>query len=337
MIARAHELLDRLHTIHMAIRDSVLAACEAGSIDDAAAPVAFEGGDTIYAIDRVSEQVLVRLFSELAEEWPCVLIAEGLGPTGRRILPEGTDASRVAVRIIVDPIDGTRGLMYQKRPGWILTGVAAELGPATGLDAIELAVMTEIPLVRQHLADSFRAVRGEGVVGERTNRLSGETQRIIPRPSRATTIAHGFGQIARFFPGVRDVLAAIEEDVIARVLGDAPAGSALTFEDQYISSGGQLYELLMGHDRWVADLRPLMAPVLEGRGRSAGLYCHPYDLCSELIAREAGIIVTDARGGPLRAPLDVDSPIAWAGYANPAIAALVQPVLTAVLEERGLL
>jgi fructose-1,6-bisphosphatase/inositol monophosphatase family enzyme len=337
MIPRAHDLLDRIRAIHAAIRESVLDACAAGSLDDAATPVAFEGGDTIFAIDRVSETVLLEWFRELAHEWPCVLVAEGLGATGRIVLPEGTDAAQAVVRIIVDPIDGTRGLMYQKRPAWILTGVAPEQGESTGLDAIELAVMTEIPLMRQHLSDSFFAVRGEGAVGERRNRLTGETRPLAPQPSRATDIVHGFGQVARFFPGARDVLAAIEEDLIARIVHAAPAGTGLTFEDQYISSGGQLYELMMGHDRWVADLRPLLEPVLAGRGLPPGLYGHPYDLCTELVAREAGVIVTDARGGPLRASLDVHSPIAWAGYANPAIAALVQPALTAVLAERGLL
>ena len=48
--------------------------------------------------------------------------------------PEGAIASRAAWTIIVDPIDGTRGLMYQKRPGWILTGVAGHR-PAPRPDA----------------------------------------------------------------------------------------------------------------------------------------------------------------------------------------------------------
>jgi hypothetical protein len=39
-----------------------------------------------------------------------------------------------------------------------------------------------------------------------------------------------------------------------------------------------------------------------------------------VIAREAGVIVTDAaRGGRLRAPLDIRAPVAWAGYANAAL------------------
>ena len=66
--------------------------------------------------------------------------------------PSGADETSADWRIIVDPIDGTRGLMYQKRSAWILTGVAPNRGPGTSLSDIELAVQTEIPLVKQHLS-----------------------------------------------------------------------------------------------------------------------------------------------------------------------------------------
>ena len=88
--------------------------------------------------------------------------------------------------IIVDPIDGTRGLMYQKRSAWILTAVAPNRGPATSLRDIELAVQTEIPLVKQHLSDQLWAVRGGGAHAQRYNRLTGERLPIRLRPSAAT-------------------------------------------------------------------------------------------------------------------------------------------------------
>ena len=93
----------------------------------------------------------------------------------------------------------------------------------------------------------------------------------------------------------------------------------------------------MGHDRWIADLRPLVEPLLRERGQALGLCCHPYDLCTELIAREAGLIVTDVHGDRLAAPLDVTTDVAWIGYANPAIRDQVAPVLPAILREHGLL
>jgi hypothetical protein len=67
------------------------------------------------------------------------------------------------------------------------------------------------------------------------------------------------------------------------------------------------------------------------------LCCHPYDLCTELIARELGVTVTDERGQTLNAPLDVTSDVGWIGYANRAIRALVEPHLRHALARRGLL
>jgi hypothetical protein len=143
--------------------------------------------------------------------------------------------------------------------------------------------------------------------------------------------------LARFFPGARDVLAAIDEEIVREALGPVRSGKAHCFEDQYICTGGQLYELIAGHDRFVADLRPLMERRLAERGLRLGICCHPYDLATELIAREAGVIVTDAAGGPLDAPLDVEADVAWAGYANAAIRDQIEPLLQGALRSRGLL
>ena len=100
---------------------------------------------------------------------------------------------------------------------------------------------------------------------------------------------------------------------------------------------GQLYELVVGHDRWVAELRPLIEPLLARRGRALGICSHPYDLSTELIAREAGVLVTDPSGGRLAAPLDVTTDVAFVAYANPAIRAQVHPALLGALLARGLL
>ena len=338
MIRDAAELLTRLRAIHAAIRDRVVAACEQSAVEHLAEPLADEGGDTIFAVDRISEAVLREHFTDLAKRWSFMLVAEGLGPTGRLVLPAGTSADAAELQIIVDPIDGTRGLMYQKRPAWILTGVAGNRGgrTATTLADIELAVQTEIPLVKQHLCDTLWVTDGK-VGGERLDRISGTRAPLDPRPSRATTIAQGYGGLARFFPGARDMLAAVDDEVAERSLGKVQRGRALVFEDQYISTGGQLYELMMGHDRWIADLRPLVEPHLRQRGRALGLCCHPYDLCTESIARAAGVIVTDERGGCLTVPLDVSTDVSWVGIANARLRDRLWPVLSAVLTEHGLL
>jgi hypothetical protein len=335
VIRDATELLTRLRAIHTTIRDAVITACEQSATEQLAEPLGDEGGDTIFAIDRVSESVLLEQFAAIASRWSCVLVAEGLGKTGKQVLPLGATDENAELRIIVDPIDGTRGLMYQKRPAWILTGVAPNRGATTSLADIELALQTEIPLLKQHLCDTLWALDGK-VGGERFDRLSGTTIPLVPRPSRAATLAHGYGGLARFFPGARDVLAAVDDDIADRLLGPARPGRALVFEDQYISTGGQLYELMMGHDRWIADLRPLVEPLLRTRGRALGLCCHPYDLCSESVARAAGVIVTDERGERLTAPLDVGTDVAWIGFANAQLHDQIAPVLREVLRAHGL-
>jgi len=336
--ADAHELLDAVRRVHERVRESVVAECERARVEELAEVSDDESeGDTIYAVDRVSEEVVVELFeTEVAHVAPLVLIAEGI-EGGSVTLPRGTLEADALWRVVVDPIDGTRGLMYQKRSAWVLTGAARNRGEATNLSDIELAVQTEIPLVKQHLSDTLWALKGEGARGERINRLTGARQPFAPRPSRATTIRHGFAMLARFFPGARDELAAIDEEVVRGALGPVEAGKAHCFEDQYISSGGQLYELMTGHDRFVADLRPLVESVINRRGESLGICCHPYDLCTELIAREAGVVVTDERGEPLRAPLSVEPDVAWVGYANEHVRREIEPRLREALTRRGLL
>jgi hypothetical protein len=238
--------------------------------------------------------------------------------------------------VIVDPIDGTRELMYQKRSAWILTGVAPNRGDETGLQDITMAVQTEIPTLKQHLCDSLWAFQGSGAQAERYNRLTRERTPLRLKPSSAKSIRHGFASVSRFFPGLREELAAIDEEIVRDALGDVQPGKTQCFEDQYLSSGGQLYELMSGRDRFIADLRPLMHPLLKQRGLAPGICCHPYDLCTELIARENGVVITDAKGGALHAPLDVKTNVAWAGYANRSIQQEIEPLLQRALAKRSL-
>ncbi len=337
MIPDGTALREEILTIHAAIRDAVLAACEQQSLEHLATVAGDDVGDTIYAIDRVSEAVLIDLFSHrIAPRWSLILIAEGL-PHGQVCLPHGIPPEQCHLRVIVDPIDGTRGLMYQKRSAWILTGVAPNHGDRTRLSHIELAVQTEIPLLKQHLSDELWATSSTPTQARRYNRLTHTYQPLPVRPSRATSIAHGFAMISRFFPGARDELAAIDEAVVQAVLGTPPPGKAICFEDQYISTGGQLYELMIGHDRFIADLRPLLDHWLAQQGRAQGICCHPYDLAAMLVAQQAGVLLTGGDGGPLDAPLDLHTDVAWIGYANAQIRQQIEPVLRAELQRRGLL
>ena len=200
-------LLGKLRRVHDAMRDKLLAAFEAhgegvlAAMDDQAAASEAGAGDIVFPIDRVSEEELIEMLSrEVASEVPIVVVCEGLPGDGIMTLPAGTPEEDAIWRIIVDPIDGTRGLMYQKRPGWILTGVAPNKGSTTLLPDIQLAVMTEIPLLKQHLGDQLWARKGQGSEGIRYNRLSAQSVPLAIHPSQATTVRQGFATVCRFFP-----------------------------------------------------------------------------------------------------------------------------------------
>jgi hypothetical protein len=200
-----------------------------------------------------------------------------------------------------------------------------------------LAVQTEIPVLKQNLCDQLWAIRGAGAHATRIDRLTGALEPLTLTPSRADTLAHGFASVTRFFPGVRDVLAAIDDEIMADVIGPPLSRKAACFEDQYLSTGGQFYELMAGHDRFIADIRPLLHPIHAQRGQPQPLSCHPYDIATSLIAEELGVILTNGSGGPIDAPLDVESDVAWVGYANAQLRERVEPALKAALHRRGLL
>ncbi len=332
--------VDKLRELGRRMRNAVLRTRTGLSLEElAAVEEIHKEGDTLYHIDRTVDDVLVEFVErEIAAHCPCVLIAEGVSGEGLQLGRAARWGRGHSVRLIVDPIDGTRGLMFDKRSAWVLCGVAPDLGNDTTLADIVAAVQTEIPTSRQWRSDQLWAVRGGGAQGEWESILGDAREKgpLRIRPSAAPDLRHGFASFARFFPGARDVIADIEEEVLRRVEGPFQPGQALVFEDQYISTGGQLYELLMGHDRMVADLRPLMQTILRERGLPPALTSHPYDLSTSLIAQEAGVEVTDANGNPPRYPLDVTTECAWIGYANTAIRRTVEPVLQAVLREHNL-
>jgi fructose-1,6-bisphosphatase/inositol monophosphatase family enzyme len=332
------QIAESIKKLHEIIRDEVVSACENSSLQQLSEVVHEGKGDTIYFIDRISEKRVIEYFeTEIIGIAPVILIAEGIAENGNIVLPAGTPEEDAEFRIIVDPVDGTRELMYQKRSAWILTGIAPNKGKDTNLQDIEFAVQTEIPVIKQHLSDIVSACKGKGIEAHRYNRISGDRQSINLQPSSAKSIKHGFAMVARFFHGARDILAQIDEETIRNVLGNVQGGKTLCFEDQYLSTGGQIYELISGHDRFVADLRPLLEDVLAERGVGLGLCCHPYDLCTELIAREAGVIITDENGGPLRAMLNVTGNVSWIGYANNSIKKQVEPHLINALKKYRLL
>ena len=322
MHADPHQLRRLLCRLQDDIRDALQAARRRGA-RQMTLVAAVTTADTIYGIDKVSEAAVLAWFAKnWPKRWPVELVMEGL-EHGSVTFPRGMPVAQTLFKCILDPIDGTRSLMYDKRSAWSLAALAPQRGPKTNLSDLIVAVMTELPTSKQGLADQLSAVRGDGVHAERINLRTGRRTRFKPRPSRARDVAHGFASFVKFFPPGK-AWTAEREEKLWRALG---AGVEI-FDDQYLSSGGQIYELLAGHDRFAADLRPLAFAQLRIR---AALACHPYDICTALIAQEAGCIVTAPDGKPLRVPLDTTSPVAWVGYANKTLARRIGPKLRALL------
>lgn len=308
------------------------------SQEERSAVYAEAADDTIYQIDREVEHIIVPLLAEGAESvGGLVLLAEGIGDEeGPLVLPAGMPAEQAAWRILMDPIDGTRGIMYDKRPAFFLAGAAPNRGEKTRLADISVAVMTELPTSRSWLSDTFWAIKGRGCHGFTLNLQDNSRTERLPQPSKANTILGGFGQIARFFPPGRDLLAKIEEEMIVMLYPELPVGRAPLFEDQYICSGGQLYQILCGHDRYVADIRTALYAYLATKGKPGGHVCHPYDLCAWLVGAEAGLVIIGPDGSPLDAPFDTQAPVDWMAFANKQLFDHIFPVLKEAMRQNGL-
>jgi len=284
--------------------------------------------DTIFHVDKISEAAILRWMEDhWPRGWPVELVMEGLEPG--TTFPAGTPVTLTLWKLILDPIDGTRCLMYDKRSAWSLAGLAHQRGRRTHLGNIFVAAMTELPTAKAGAADQFSVVRGGRLRATRRDLRTGEIKKWTPRPSVAVDCDHGFASLVKFFPEGKTLTAKVEEALWRELALLGLQGGARVFDDQYISTGGQLYEILVGHDRMVADLRPLL---LARAGAPAALCCHPYDICTALLLESAGGLVETPDGKPLRAVLDTTSPVAWVGYANAALAAQFRPVWQGLLK-----
>jgi fructose-1,6-bisphosphatase/inositol monophosphatase family enzyme len=333
MLPDPQSIVERLKAFQRTVREQLVRSRASRGLHDVRRDTA---ADTIYQIDTLVEPILEDFCREWARTTPLVLIAEGVegdgGVEGVKVFPEGSAADDAHIRVIVDPIDGTRGLMYDKRAAWALAGVAPNNGPETRLREIEVAVMTELPTSKMGFGDVLWAVKGRGAKCERVDLASGAARPLEVAPSSANTIAHGFASVASFFPGTKRLAGELMEHLARHLFGTIDVTKAAVFDDQYISTGGQFYELIAGHDRFNADLRPLLYRIQD---QPPGLCCHPYDCATWLVAEEAGVILTDGLGNPLDGPLDVTTGLSWAAYANPTLRQKIEPLVTQFLRDRG--
>lgn len=315
-------LVARLRELQGAIRTALRAHMVAQEPAVWSRTVRDDAGDTIFGIDAAVEAILLQHCERWGTTQHFTLLAEGLDARGVTFGQRGRGGP--PFRLLADPIDGTRGLMFDKRSAWCLMGIAPDRGDATRLGDVQVAVMTELPTTRQATSDVLWATAGGVALGERLDLASGVARALPVVPSRATTLRHGFATVANFFPGGKELTARLDEAIVLRSLGAWNPEKAEVYTDQYISSGGQLAEVALGRDRFVLDVRPLVHRRL---GVPSSLACRPYDLVTWRIAHEAGCVVLDPFGAPLDAPLDTTTSVAFACYANKDLAAHLMPIV----------
>ncbi|MEL7238131.1 MAG: hypothetical protein AAGK78_04655 [Planctomycetota bacterium] len=198
------EAIDRLVAMQAEVRRLVIASRDRTDLHTVDKST---DADTIYAIDAIVDPAIEAMCEDWGKTTPLILIAEGItdehGREAPKAFPLGSDPAEAKIRVIIDPIDGTRGLMYDKRPAWALAGVAPNKGDDTCLRDIFAAVMTELPTSKMGKADVLTAIRGRGTVGHRIDLSTGGREPITPRASTAETINHGFASVSNFFPGTR--------------------------------------------------------------------------------------------------------------------------------------
>ncbi len=292
--------------------------------------------DTLFKVDEITESLIVEwLQKNWPLDYPVELIIEGThnGIT----FPLDTPQDSVLWKLIIDPIDGTRGLMHDKRSAWMLAALAPRTLPITTLSHITHAAMAEIPTTKQTLVDTYSAARINSSIITKAYRSDLNSQKkysLHPIPYPHSEIQpHTFASFVKFFPAGRSLTSQIEEALWARLLPNSPHPTTI-FDDQYISTGGQLAEIIQGHDAFIADIRPLIHNHL---GIPETLSTHPYDLCTLLIAQGYGCIIETPDGRSIEAPLDTTTPVAWVAYSNAELANAIRPVLINVLNQFELL
>lgn len=328
-------LLDLALRIRQSAREALGAALARGRMDEIARPVAEGSGDVTYGLDLGAERAVREWSEEQAREGPLSVLTEdsgwrhlGPGPGGVVELP---DFDHGGPRLAVDPIDGTRHLMYDLRSAWTVLSAA---GPGAGqptLADVRQGIVAEIPDSRAARLRVVEASRGAGASLTICDVESGAT--VASQPLRADADDrpdHGYFTFFSFHPALRPDVARIAARFFARIERDEGADPSACYDDQLISSAGQLMQLAFGVYRMVLEARELVAR----RRGVATQTAKPYDMAGAILcAREAGCVVTGPRSEPLDFPIDTKTPVSFVGYANPETARRLAPHLAAVLRE----
>jgi fructose-1,6-bisphosphatase/inositol monophosphatase family enzyme len=294
------ELAAALAEVGRAVRDAV----RGGRRGDDHDVVRTEGGDDVFGVDDRADRVLVAGLERLGSRWPGTVVLEGYDdPVVVGALTAG--GSPGPWRYLADPVDGTRPYLAGKRSAWVLLG--AGLG-ATTLEELAVGAAVEVPTARAAVGLVAWAA-GTQLVAEDDDLVGGAPPRSVTlQPQRGRPLDRSFVTVVRLLPGGHGPIG---------VWADRHLAGLEVYDDLVPCTGGALMGLASGADRAVFDARPLL--------HDGSLAAHPYDLAALVVARAAGAVIEALPPGPLRIPLDTDTPVAWAGYADEATARRLRP------------
>jgi fructose-1,6-bisphosphatase/inositol monophosphatase family enzyme len=319
------ELCER---IRRAAREAIAEGLARGSLEELGRPVRAGAGDLTYGLDERTELALDRWFEERARQGPLSLLTEDRGwrhrgPDGRGGARELAGFDHGGPRIAVDPVDGTRNLMADLRAAWVIVSFAPPGKSEPRMRDLTLGIASELPDSR---AARFRELVGVvergaqpsgGVCTARELELaSGRVvaERVL-RANDTAHVDHGYFTFFRYLADQRPAIARIEAEFFARLAREEGADVRTCYDDQYISSGGQLSLVALGVYRMAVDVRGLVAAK---RGVPT-ITTKPYDLAGAVVcARAAGALVTRPDGGELDFAIDCTTPVDFAAFANRA-------------------
>ncbi|MCP3919180.1 MAG: hypothetical protein GY711_26870 [bacterium] len=326
--------------VRRAARRAMREALERGRLESVSRPVGEGAGDVTFGLDVACEDAIGEWLLAVARKEPLSLLtedtgwrhlgpAENAGPGEEPVELAGFDHG--GPRIAVDPVDGTRGLMNDLRAAWTVVSFCGPGPEVPRLADVTLGLVAEIPDSRAAHYRTLTGLRGGGCTVRVRN--LGDDLVLSEGALFADTddrVDDGFFPFFAFHPDIRAETAALAARFFRRVEEEEDGDTSRCFDDQFISSGGQLVLTALGTYRMVVEARHLIAT---RRGRATQT-CKPYDMAgAALCAREAGCVVTALDGRPLDFPLDTETPVTFVAFANEGTGARLWPHLAAVLEE----
>lgn len=285
-------------------------------------------GDITYKIDAVADRAVYQFAERLGKIAPARILCEGPGEIMTHTDP--------CIRVLIDPIDGTRNVMADLRSAWVLTGFANETpGGDLTIQDLKCSVQTEIPTSARNRRIELVAWRGEGCK-KRELEIDSEASRALTwRVPQKLHLESGYYSFLRYLPHERAAIGILETNFFARAEKLLRFESDKIYDDQWLCAAGQLFLVSSGRMRMFADVRGWLAE----RAGVTTVASHPYDLCTSLIATEAGshVLAIDRNltFPPLNAPLDLETNVSFVAFANSTIRNKILPILRDTLDSYG--